>query len=393
MRTILSLSILLALLISGCSAAPIATPSPTLSATQTLEPATTTPVPAKPSDTPTPTHLPNAIPTDELNTSLFHFYEENPVLQQSNNPQWDNLYIDPGAMVYQDGTFHMFFNGINGFPAPVGVGYATSPDGYHWTRQVSEPVLSAKALSGSHLTGSNFFVTSALVEDDGTWVLYFYTLSGNTFNGPGDIGRATATAPTGPWTIDSDPVLSPGPSGSWDEVQVSAPDVLKMGDGYVMYYDAHGNDFTSMIGMATSFDGIHWKKYNDLATSDPAFAESDPVLKVSPDGWDSTRVIDPNVVETPGGWEMIYLATNGSGKFTMGEFSFGAASSPDGIQWTKSDRNPVLSNRDHRKWLQAFLATLLYVDGTYFLYFDFVSPNISGTNVYLATYSGSLMIH
>lgn len=390
MRYFLSLLIFLALLASGCSAAPTPIPSPPPSATQTPEPATSTPVPATPSSTPTPTRLPNAIPTDELNTSLFHFYEENPVLQQSNNCQWDCLYIDPGAMVYQDGAFHMFFNGIYGFPIPVGVGYATSTDGYHWTRQVSEPVLSAKALTGSHLTGSNLFVTSALVEDDSTWVLYFYTLSGGTFNGPGDIGRATAPAPTGPWTIDPDPMLSPGPSGAWDEVQVNAPDVLKTEDGYVMYYDARGKDPASMIGMATSADGIHWEKYNDPSTNDPAFAESDPVLKVSADGWDSTRVVDPNVVQTPDGWEMIYLATTGTGKFTRGDFSFGAASSPDGIQWTKSDRNPILSNKDHSQWSQAFLATLLYVDGTYFLYFDFATPSARGTNVYLATYSGSL---
>ena len=145
-----------------------------------------------------------------------------------------------------------------------------------------------------------------------------------------------------------------------------------------------------MIGMATSPDGVHWQKYNDPATNDPAFAESDPVLKVSAEGWDSTRVIDPNVIQTADGWEMIYLATSGSGKFTQGEFSFGVASSPDGIQWTKSDRNPVLSNKDHSQWSQAFLATLLYVDGTYFLYFDFVTPSARGTNVYLATYSGSL---
>ena len=390
MRTILSLLILLALLSYGCNAAPTPIPSPIPSATQKPEQATSTPNPAIPTTSPTPTHLPNAIPTDELNTSLFHFYEGNPVLQQSNNCQWDCLYIDPGAMVYQGGTFHMFFNGIYGFPIPVGVGYATSTDGYHWTRQVSEPVLSAKALSGSNLMGSNLFVTSALVEDDGTWVVYFYTLSGGTFNGPGDIGRATAPAPTGPWTIDPDPMLSPGPSGAWDEVQVNAPNVLKTADGYVMYYDAHGNGTTSMIGMATSSDGVHWQKYNDPSTNDPTFVESDPVLKVSAEGWDSTRVIDPNVIQTPNGWEMIYLATSGSGKFTQGDFSFGAASSPDGIQWAKSDRNPVLSNQDHSQWSQAFLATLLYVDGTYFLYFDFVTPSARGTNVYLATYSGSL---
>ena len=321
MRYIFRLLILIGL-VSGCSGAPTATPGIISSSTATPAPVlTATVAPTGPSDTPTPTHLPNAVPTDQLNTSVFHFSENNPVLQHSNNPKWDNLYIDPGAVVYNDSMFHMFFNGINGFPAPVGVGYATSLDGYHWTRAVSEPVLSATALKDTHLHGTNLFVTSVLVESDGTWVLYFYTLSGNTFVGPGEIGRATALAPAGPWTIDPDPALSPGPGGSWDEIQVSAPDVLKTDTGYIMYYDALGKNTTSMIGMATSSDGIHWEKYNDPATNAPAFAESDPVLQVSEDGWDSKRVIDPNVVQTPEGFEMIYLATSGARKFAPGEFA------------------------------------------------------------------------
>jgi predicted GH43/DUF377 family glycosyl hydrolase len=145
-----------------------------------------------------------------------------------------------------------------------------------------------------------------------------------------------------------------------------------------------------MIGMATSSDGVQWEKYNDPATNDTAFAESDPVLTASDEGWDSKRVIDPNVIQTNDGFEMIYLATSGTGKFAPGEFSFGVATSADGIDWTKNNRNPVLSNRDHPQWSQAFLATLLLVDGTYFLYFDFVTPATRGTNVYLATYNGSL---
>ena len=391
MPIILRLSILLTLLVSGCTAA--ATPAPVIPPTSTPMPEPSAAPPTDPPaarNTPTPTHLPNAIPTDRLNASLFRFYEENPVLQRSSNPTWDNRFIDPGAMVYHDGMFHMFFNGINGFPAPVGVGYATSPDGYQWTRQTNEPVLSARALSDTNFPGTNLFVTSALVEPDGTWTLYFYTLRGSTFTGPGEIGRATAPAPTGPWTIDPDPVLNPGPSGAWDEVQVSAPNVLTTGDGYVMYYDALGTGNPSMIGRATSSDGIHWEKHNDPATNDPAFAESDPVLSVSEDGWDSKRVIDPNVIETANGFEMIYLATSGSGKFTAGEFSFGAATSPDGITWTKSGLSPVLSNQDHPQWSQAFLASLLYVEDIYFLYFDLVTPTTNGTNVYLATYDGSL---
>jgi predicted GH43/DUF377 family glycosyl hydrolase len=325
-----------------------------------------------------------------LDTSLFHFYEGNPVLQHSGNIKWDAIYIDPGGMLFQDGLFHMFFNGINGFPAAVGVGYATSTDGYNWIRQGNEPVLRASQLKGTNLIGSNLFVTSALVEENGTWVLYFYTLSGSTFNGPGDIGRATAPSPTGPWTIHPEPVLSPGAAGAWDEVQVSAPNVLKTENSYSMYYDGHGNGTTSMIGMATSSDGIHWTKYNDPDTTDPAFTESDPVLTASSTGWDSTRVIDPNVVQTSNGWIMIYLATTGTGKFAGNEFSFGIASSRDGIHWEQSAQNPILSNKDHAQWSATYLATLLHVENNYFLYFDFVSPNTTGTNVYLATYTGSL---
>ena len=394
MRHIISVLILFALLLVGCNPAS----TPTQESMPIPEPATSTPIhptatlPPTPTQLSTPTQLPNAIPTEELETSQFHFYAGNPVFQQSNDPSWDNLYMDPGAMVYHDGQFHMFFNGINGFPAPVGVGYATSADGLHWTRQVTKPVLSAKSLSGlgSSIFGENFFVTSALVEDDGTWVLYFYTLRGNTFNGPGIIGRATAPAPTGPWTINSTPMLKGGSTGTWDEVQVNAPDVIKTQDGYIMYYDGHGNGTPSMIGMATSSDGIHWTKYNDPKTNDPAFAESDPVLKISSSGWDSTRVIDPNVIKTSDGWTMIYLATNGTGKFAGPEFAFGSASSPDGIHWNKSSQNPVLSNKEHSKWSATYLATLLYVNNTYYLYFDLVSPNVGGTNVYLATFNGTL---
>jgi predicted GH43/DUF377 family glycosyl hydrolase len=383
--------LILFLLVAGCQ--PSATPAAeiTPSATNTSEPAPSpTPQPTVPSNTPTPTHLPNAIPSDQLEASLFHSYEGNPVLQQSSNPNWDNQFIDPGGLVYHNGMFHMFYNGINGFPRPVGVGYATSEDGFHWTRQTDEPVLSAEALGDTDFLGTNLFVTSALVEPDGRWVLYFYTLGAGGFMGPGEIGRATAPAPTGPWTIDPEPVLRPGPDGAWDEVQVSGPNVLKLQEGYLMYYDGLGNGNASMIGRAMSSDGVQWEKYNDPATNDTAFGESDPVLTVSGEGWDSKRVLDPNVIQTEDGFEMIYLATSGSGKFAPGEFAFGAATSPDGIRWTKSALNPLLTNRDHTRWLQAYLASLVYVDGMYFLYFDLVSAGTGGTNVYLATYDGSL---
>ncbi len=87
---------------------------------------------------------------------------------------------------------------------------------------------------------------------------------------------------------------------------------------------------------------------------------------------------------------MIYMATTGSGKFAPGEFAFGLATSPDGIQWTKSGMTPLLTNKDYSWWKQAYLASLLHIDETYYLYFDAVASDSGGTDVYLATYNGPL---
>jgi predicted GH43/DUF377 family glycosyl hydrolase len=379
MRKILRLWILFAWMIAACSPAATSTPERIPNPTQEPEPAAS---PVPPTESPAMTEA--ALP------SVFQFVEGNPILPHRRRPNWDSQFIDPGGMVYHDGMFHMFYNGISRFPAPVGVGYATSTDGVEWTRQADEPVLSAETMSGSNLSGNNLFVTSALVEPDETWVLYFYTLGDAGFTGPGEIGRATAPAATGPWTIDPDPLLSPGPSGSWDDVQVSGPNVLKSGDTYFMYYDGSRSGSQSRIGLATSTDGIQWEKYNDPATEEQAFAGSDPVLGVSDQGWDSKRVIDPNVIETSDGFEMIYMATTGSGKFAPGDFAFGLATSSDGIQWTKGEMNPLLTNKEYSWWQQAYLASLLYIDETYYLYFDAVASGSGGTDVYLATYNGSL---
>jgi len=339
---------------------------------------------------PVPEETHEVTQTQPPSRSIFDLFTGNPVLVQSKKPAWDSYYMDPGAVVYHDGMFHMFYNGIASNVSAASVGYATSTDGNQWTKQTDSPLITSKNLSDGNHLGANFFVCSGLVEDDGTWVLYFYTLNGNSFQGSGDIGRATAPSPTGPWSIDPEPVLSPGPPGAWDEVQVASPSVVKTQEGYKMYFDGLGAENTSTIGLATSKDGIHWTKYNDPATNDPLLAESDPVLTADANSWDSIRVIDPNVVQTNDGWVMIYLSTNGLKKFSPGEYLFGLAVSSDGVKWEKSAQSPILSNKNDPDWHRTFLTTLLYVDNKFFYYFDFESVHGNGTNVYLATFDGQL---
>lgn len=101
----------------------------------------------------------------------------------------------PALVVFYDGVFHMFRNGFRGFPAASQVGYVTSSDGYTWTKQGDEPVFETKDVAYAKIA---MYASSALVEDDGTWVIYFYTWDSSSFPSSSVIGRATATDPNLP---------------------------------------------------------------------------------------------------------------------------------------------------------------------------------------------------
>jgi predicted GH43/DUF377 family glycosyl hydrolase len=363
----------------------MAPPSATAAPTRTSPPPTST---AAPTAAPTRTAEPSPAPTETeaLIDSAFAF-EVLPRAVLRNGFEGARQFIDPGAVLVHDGVFHMFYNGINSFPAPVGVGYATSTDGLTWERQVEAPIFDRERAGLP--SGANLFAGSAVVEDDGTWVLYYYIMEpGGNFEGRQTIGRATAPEPTGPWTPHPEPVLVPGPEGAWDAHQVSSPHVLRIADGYVMYYDGFRIGTSgSRIGLATSPDGINWTKHDDPATTEARYAESDPVLEPTTGTFDERRVMDPNVLPTDDGWVMVYSTGNGSAKFNGSTFDFGLAASPDGVTWTKVDDAPILRGAEQPGWRAIYLASMVEHEGQYYLYFD---VGTGGTNVHLATYAGDL---
>ena len=158
------------------------------------------------------------------------------------------------------------------------IAYLTSDDGLNWTATSPDPVLMTKDVPYAKVA---IGASDGTVLDDGTWVLYFYTWNSYSQTAaPGAIGRATETAPTGPWTPDPAPVLNPGSAGSWDDLMVGSPRIVKADDGYRMYYTGYDQDglASGRIGLATSPDGITWTKYDDPATTDAPYAESDPIM-------------------------------------------------------------------------------------------------------------------
>ncbi|MCA9926626.1 MAG: hypothetical protein KC421_29860 [Anaerolineales bacterium] len=288
----------------------------------------------------------------------------------------------------------MFYNGISGWPAHVHVGYATSEDGLSWTRMTDDPVFTGE---GINYTGVSIFVSSAIVLEDNTWALYFYTIDTGNFSGPGKIGRATAVSPFGPFTADPEPVLLPGPEGSWDEHAVLNPNVLKTDEDYVMYFDGNMGDSDStrdrVIGMATSPDGVVWTKYNIESTTAAVVAESDPIFKTGLSGaWDRDRVMDPNVLQTEDGWIMIYESSHFDQRQQRRDYGIGIAVSEDGINWERpEENNQLLATLADKGWTAIYLITAVSHNDTTYLYYDVQANVQSGTIVYGAAFTGSLL--
>src|SRR5829696_25235 len=135
---------------------------------------------------------------------LFTLVRDEPIVEQGSANEWDVPYTDPGAVFFHDGLFHMFRNGFKGWPASVQIGYMTSEDGVNWTEVSEDPVMQTRDVP---YAGIAALASDAMVLEDGTWVLYFYTWeSRDGRKGPAVIGRATAPAPTGPWTPDPAPI-------------------------------------------------------------------------------------------------------------------------------------------------------------------------------------------
>lgn len=355
-----------------------ATREPAATSTPTLAPTTT----AAPHPTSASAQFSDTMEGRIAAANLFTYAGDTPIIPHGPTGTWDGQFTDPGGAVYADGLFHMFHNGFVGWPAPVAIAHATSPDGYTWSR-AADPVFSGDDLP---YTGLTVLASSALVEPDRTWVLYFYTWDEVRWpTSTGGIGRATAPSPDGPWTADFDLVLAPGSEDEWDGMALRAPSVIRTDTGYVMFYSGHSMR-QAAIGMATSPDGITWTKYDDPATTDTPYAESDPVFRGSDEtAWDSGVVYQPRVQLTPDGWVMLYAA-NTSGATTTPP-QHGIAISQDGINWTRTDA-PVIDATEAGGGA-IWYTELLYQDGTYFIFFELGKIGI-GTEVYLATHTGSL---
>jgi subtilisin family serine protease/predicted GH43/DUF377 family glycosyl hydrolase len=207
-------------------------------------------------------------------------HQGNPVLEPGTLGEWDDQGVGIPCVVF-DGIIYRMWYGND----LVSIGYATSLDGINWIKY-----------------------------DDPT-----------TTNSP---------------YAESDPVLNPGLTGTWDSAGVASPSILIVDSTYHMWYAGTVNpvyDSLIQIGHATSTDGIDWIK--DTLNN--------PVLSPGePGSWDNRWLFYPCVIFYESRYHMWYNAWNGFDD----QVRISHATSIDGINWEKDLNNPVLSFGTPASW-------------------------------------------
>ena len=258
---------------------------------------------------------------------------ENPVLPTGSDGEWDDQEVSRASVVAVGDTLKMWYSGFDGtMDGPTRIGHARSVDGGEtWVKYDGNPVF----IEGETGQWDDEGVDGACVLRDGGLYRMWYIGHDENVTGHYRIGLATSTDGVHWERHGGNPVLGPGPPGTFDDDQVLWPSVVKEDDLYHMYYvGMTWAPWGFAIGHAVSSDGTSWERGDEPVLSHGGPGEFDEFLvnsmAVLPDG---------------GRFNMWYSGSDGE------TLRIGFASSPDGLVWTKDDeRNPVLDLGSPGAW-------------------------------------------
>jgi len=189
----------------------------------------------------------------------------------------------------------------------------------NWIDYSNNPVLSVKDIPYFTLSvdqGQVFY-------DDGIYKMWFMNLY---YNGRTNISYAESNDGL-IWHLgSSEPVLTAGQPGDWDDNSVEMGYVFKENGSYKLYYVGTREPHTGMrqIGLAISQDGINWEKYPD------------PVLESDSSQW----YLGIHAILKINNVYYMYYDASPENEYT---FNINLATSSDGIHWTKYKGNPILT--------------------------------------------------
>ncbi len=187
----------------------------------------------------------------------FQKFPRNPVITIGPHHGYDAGHAEYPSVIEVDGLLWLYYAAF-GSGGYWSIAAATSRDGLHWTKlgAVLEPDSTEGAWDGSTIA-----FPSVLYDADAPpherFQLYYaaksdelYRSFGLAFSADGITWRRFCR------------VLSAGGDDDWDGMQIVDPVVLRLEDGYRMYYcGSRTREGLFKVGMALSQDGKQWVKY------------------------------------------------------------------------------------------------------------------------------------
>jgi predicted GH43/DUF377 family glycosyl hydrolase len=180
--------------------------------------------------------------------------------------RWDSGGVFSPSVLYdaETGQFEMWYTGesIGGDNYGLGFGYATSPDGIHWTRALDDPVLTHGPLG---MWNEERIGPLDVVKVDGVYYLYYSaTTLLPTFQR--QIGCAASLDGLRWQDCPGNPVYSPdADEASFEGIESEWPNVIYSDGLWLMAYTGYlgGQGPNFRIGLAASADGQHWQRLSE----------------------------------------------------------------------------------------------------------------------------------
>lgn len=272
----------------------------------------------------------------------------NPVFEPTvDNKNWDGVTVEDPDLLYEDGTFRMFYAGHNEYQwEKKQIGVASSSTGDDWTRDAANPVLSPDPEGWHNRSVQN---PAVVFKDDAYHMIFDGSDEEDGWVG---IGYAKAES-LSEWQEPSpDPVIGLGEPGSWREEHVADPSLVYHDGTFHLYY-AGRRDNTWRIGHATTTDF-------ESIEQDP----DNPV--VGPEGnlGHYKHTNDPNVIHDGERYHMLFAGNTSSVK------QFEYATSENASNWDVHD-GPVFSPDESTGWEGTKLTNpgLVYDGSDYHLFY------------------------
>ena len=250
----------------------------------------------------------------------------NPVLSLGDDGNFDSQNIFAPAVAKHAGRYFLFYAGGPSGPAIGGefvryqLGLALSEDGIHF-KKTGQPLLPLGMRDNFHATPALLRTPEGGLDlSGGKWQMVY---CGNRAD---DIEYATSKDGL-TWVKDPrSPIFR----------SAYAPTLIRTPDEVRMYYvhkppERDGRTHPWEIHLATG---------RELTSLEPH--PDNPILRISQD-WERRALFYPYVLRHGGAWAMFYAAYWTPGPAGEQRTAIGTAASDDGIHWTKSPRNPVLT--------------------------------------------------